>query len=413
MRHKIGILFSALQILCTQANTMRSDADYTAKIAPKVMIVNFFSSESNTWQERLPSSGLGNLTFHTIPLPGLSPLFPALHCTPAHTICQLVTGEAEINAAASLTALTLAPALDLRATYFLTAGIAGVSPRLGTLGSVALARFAVQVALQYEIDPRELGYGDGAGTGTGYLPFGTYDAAELPSDAYGTEVMEVSAALRDIALGFAARATLHDSAVLRALRQPYLRGPDGDGDEGDYVDPEAGTYAAAGAAPGVLRCDVATSDVYFSGVRLAEGFADTVRIWTGQEDGAASTYCMTAQEDNAVLEALLRAAGWGIVDFGRVMVLRSGSDFDRPAPGKSALENLRGADSSGFDAALENMYLAGVEIVRGILDGWDERFEAGIDPTGYVGDVFGSLGGEPDFGNFSMFNGTGAWGSCA
>lgn len=36
------------------------------------------------------------------------------------------------------------------------AGIAGISPKVGTLGSVTFAKYAVQVALQYEFDAREI-----------------------------------------------------------------------------------------------------------------------------------------------------------------------------------------------------------------------------------------------------------------
>ncbi len=32
------------------------------------------------------------------------------------------------------------------------AGIAGINPKVATLGSVTFARYAVQVALEYEID---------------------------------------------------------------------------------------------------------------------------------------------------------------------------------------------------------------------------------------------------------------------
>ena len=44
---------------------------------------------------------------------------------------------------------------DLTKTYFLIAGIAGINSKFGTLGSVALARYAVQVDLQYEFDARD------------------------------------------------------------------------------------------------------------------------------------------------------------------------------------------------------------------------------------------------------------------
>lgn len=66
-----------------------------------------------------------------------------------------MTGEAEINAASSITALVHSPAFDLTSTYFLIAGIAGVNPKVATIGAVTFARYAVQVALQFEFDARE------------------------------------------------------------------------------------------------------------------------------------------------------------------------------------------------------------------------------------------------------------------
>ncbi len=62
----------------------------------------------------------------------------------------------EINAATSMTALTFSPLFNLTHTYFLIAGIAGVNPKVATLGSVTFAKYAVQVALQYEFDAREI-----------------------------------------------------------------------------------------------------------------------------------------------------------------------------------------------------------------------------------------------------------------
>lgn len=64
--------------------------------------------------------------------------------------------EIEINAAVTITALVFSPLFDLTTTYFLIGGIAGVNPEVATLGSVTFARYAVQVALQYEFDAREI-----------------------------------------------------------------------------------------------------------------------------------------------------------------------------------------------------------------------------------------------------------------
>lgn len=51
------------------------------------------------------------------------------------------------------------------------------------------------------------------------------------------------------------------------------------------------------------------------------------------------------------------------------------------------------------------MYAAGIEIVRGILDNWNCTFERGVAPANYIGDIFGSLGGHPDFGFGSITGG--------
>ncbi len=40
----------------------------------------------------------------------------------------------------------------------------------------------------------------------------------------------------------------------------------------------------------------------------------------------------------------------------------------------------------------------------GILEGWEGVFCGGIKAGNYVGDIFGSLGGKPDFGPVSAFS---------
>lgn len=63
---------------------------------------------------------------------------------------------AEINAANSINALTFSGLFDFTKTYFMIAGIAGVSPKVATLGSVTFAKYAISVELQYEFDAREI-----------------------------------------------------------------------------------------------------------------------------------------------------------------------------------------------------------------------------------------------------------------
>ncbi|KAB5550014.1 purine nucleoside permease [Coniochaeta sp. 2T2.1] len=368
-----------------QRDSVLDERQDNGKIAPKFFIISMFFPEASIWERRLPSSGLGDLLAVNISVPGLSMIYPHVHCVADHSICQVTTGEAEINAAATIMALVLSDKFDLTTTYFMVAGIAGVSPKEGALGSVALTRYAVQVALQYEFDMRELP----DNFTTGYLPYGTYSPESYPTVLYGTEVFELNAALRDLAFDYASKANLATSLDGQAYGEKYAaQGP---------------LYATATKGPSVVKCDTATSDVYYSGTLLSEAFENTTRVWTN----GSGVYCMTAQEDNATLEVLLRLAIEGLVDFARIIILRAGSDFDRPPPDVSAFEHLRVLDQNGFVIAIDNIYNAGVEIVKGVLHNWDCTFKNGVKPTNYIGDVFGSLPGTPDFGPGSRTGGKG------
>lgn len=286
----------------------------------------------------------------------------------------------EINAASSVANLVASPKFDFTTTYFMVAGIAGINPEVATLASVTFARYAVQVALQYEFDTRELP----SNFTTGYIPFGSFAPNQYPTILYGTEVFEVNVALRDLAIGFAKTATLNDSADAIAYRANYAK---------------ASIYTAGAAPPSVVACDVATSDVYYSGRLLSEAFGNFTTLMTN----GSGVYCSTAQEDNATLEVLVRAAKAGLVDFARAIVMRTASDFDRQYPGEEATTNLFWANQGGFEPSLQNIYLAGVKVVQGILEHWDSTFAKGIKPTNYIGDILGTLGGTPDFGPGSVF----------
>ncbi|KAH9841699.1 purine nucleoside permease [Rhodofomes roseus] len=352
-----------------------------AVISPKVFIIDYYNDEQDAWLD-IPEF---NLLEQNITLPGLSMMYPDIHCTSDGSVCQLVTGEGEINAGLSTFALALSPEFNLTQTYFLLAGDAGISPEVATVGSVAFAQFAVQVAMQYEIDARE----KPENFTTGYVPQGSTSISQYPQYIYGTEVFQLNDALRQLAIALAKTATLNDTASAQAYRAQYTNaGPN---------------FAPALTAPTVVGCDTATSDNWWSGALLAGAFENFTTLVTN----GSATYCTTQQEDNAVLEALLRGQLARRTDFSRVIHMRTGSDFDRPPPGVSVAQNLFFADG-GYNAAIRNLYVAGIKVVEGILDGWNDTFAAGIPPQNFIGDIFGSLGGSPAFGPGSLFNGTGA-----
>ncbi|VUC20076.1 unnamed protein product [Clonostachys rosea] len=365
-----------------------ADEPLVPPFTPKVFIISMFKPEADVWYRNLPDSGLGNLTARSFFVAGLSMKYPLVHCTSTGDICQATLGEGEINSAASMSALLFSPQFALSDTYFLLAGIAGVNPYHATLGSVALARFAVQAALQYEIDARSIP----TGWSTGYFAFGTQKPLDYPTITYGTEVFELNADLRDVAYALASVANLTDARGPREYGKRYNETSDG----------KVGATAAMGT-PTVVRCDSTTSDVYFSGKALSEAFERTTAVWTN----GTGVYCMTAQEDNACLEVMVRAAIEKRVDFSRIILMRTGSNFDRPPPGVTDWEHLAVLEQNGFEIAIENIYRAGMLIVHGIIVGWDETFGKGIPAKNYIGDILGSLGGQPDFGLGSITGGRG------
>jgi len=346
-------------------------------VKPKIFIFSMFPPEADVWY------GIKefNVLALNITVPGASPLFPDAHCTSNGDICQITLGESEINAATTVSSLVRYKRFDLTSTYIMVAGIAGVNPEVATIAAVTFARYAVQVALQYEFDPRELP----ANYSYGYIPFGATNNFDYPSTIYGTEVFEVNQNLQKLAIGFARKAQLNDSTAAIAYRKKYAVSP---------------KYKAGAAPPSVIACDVATSDVYYSGTILSSGFGNYTKLITN----GTGVYCTTAQEDNATLEALLRAAVEKVVDFSRIIIMRTASDFDRPYPGEAATTNLFYADQGAFEPSLANIYLAGVKVVEGIVHGWNKTFAHGVNASNYIGDIFGTLGGTPDFGPGSIFN---------
>ncbi|TVY93490.1 Purine nucleoside permease [Lachnellula willkommii] len=347
--------------------TREEQANSSRPISPKVFVISMFTDEGEAWYG-IPEF---NVLANNITVPGISPFPPgALYVT---------TGEAEINAASTISSIAYSSLFDLKQTYFLIAGVAGVNPKVSTIGAVTFARYAIQVALQYEIDAREMPQG----WNTGYFPQGSSSPTDYPSELYGTEVFEVNEQLQQIAISFARTATLNDTAEARSYRALYA---------------STQSFAAGAQPPTIVACDTATSDAYFTGGLLGDAFENTTSLFTN----GSGIYCTTQQEDNATLEALLRAATTGLVDFSRIIIMRTASDFDRPYANQTILDNLLD-ESQGFGPSIANIYLAGVKVIEGILHGWGNRFEAGIKATNYVGDIFGTLGGEPDFGPGSIF----------
>lgn len=334
---------------------------------PQAFIVNMFDYELGPW-----TSGLDMV--YNISIPGLSPEYPEIHCVANYTICQLIAGEGEINAASSLMALLLSPVFDLTETYFLLNGIAGGSPNYVTIGSATFLKYAVQFALEYGADAREVP----SDWPTGFVPLGSSRPDEYPSHIYGTEIFELNEVLRNKAMQLLeANGLANGTDANVEYTQLY-----------DYP---------ANAPPQVVACDTVTADLYWFGTDMAlavENYTDLVSNGTAH-------YCATQQEDNASLESLLRLAQFNLVDFNRIVVLRTISDLDRPPVNYTTdtVDWFMNVSQGGSYVAVENLVNAGLPFIQDVITHWDDQYGPGVyHPSNFVGDYFGTLGGEPDFG---------------
>jgi len=95
----------------------------------KIMIINMFGGGAFPSSEGSAFTANLRLT-ESIPVRGLSPDYPNILCN-SDDVCQMVAGEGHANVAASTMALILSERFDLRRTYFLIAGIAGIDPHQG------------------------------------------------------------------------------------------------------------------------------------------------------------------------------------------------------------------------------------------------------------------------------------------
>jgi len=346
-----GILAAQTQSAGTPA-APASAADMPVNVAAaprhvKVLIINLFGLEAAPWIAALQPTD-------PIRVPGLSAAYPLVRCTP-ESVCQMTTDMGHANAAASVMAVLFSGLFDLHETYFLVAGIAGIDPAHGTIGSAAWARYVVDGGIAHEIDAREMprGWRDG------YFGVLTHSPVEIPKLEYHSEVFRLDERLLQKALEVSERTSLRDTPALAAYRAHY---PD----------------AAARGPPRVTQCDTLSADTWWAGRRLGERAARWTRLVTEDQ----GVYCTSQEEDNAVLAALTRGALAGLIDLPRIAVLRAGSDFDRPYPGQSVLASLTTqlALPDAFPVAAANLVTAGLPLVRAIVSDWPE-WRNGVPPA--------------------------------
>jgi purine nucleoside permease len=303
-------------------------------VKPKVMVISMFAGEAKPWLEN------EELT-DKITVPGLFEEFPEVACN-SDGLCHFTTGMGYANAASSMSAVLYSNLFELTETYFLVAGIGGVDPEDGTLGSAHWARFVVDAGLKHEIDARQMP----EDWPTGYLGLGADKPGEKAKWQAGTELFRLNETLLQKAFALSRHTELLDGNEAAAYRAAY-------------------GVAPANGTPMISICDTMSDNTYWHGEKIAEAMGAWTRLITNGE----GNYCTTQMEDNATLTALKRGAQAGLIDFDRVAVLRTGSNFDREAPGQTAIESLR-AKSGGFLLATTNAYRVGSKLTKAITADW-------------------------------------------
>ena len=264
----------------------------------------------------------------------------------------VLTGQGTANAAATITAVGLDPRFDLKHAYWIVAGIAGATPERASLGSAVWARWVVDGDLGYELDAREMPQE----WTTGYVPLRKTRPFEGPAAPLDGQVYALNAELAEWAFELTRGVALADTEKLRAARSHF------DG-------------AMAARAPFVTMGDEISSSTYWHGKRMDAWATQWVSYFTGGK----GTFVTTAMEDTGTLLALKNLGRAGRVDWERVMVLRTVSNFDQQPHGMSAAESLaqqRVGTYSAYLPSLEAAYTVGHTVVRELLDGWSRYRKA-------------------------------------
>jgi purine nucleoside permease len=260
----------------------------------------------------------------------------------------VLTGQGTAHAAATIMALGLDPRFDLSHAYWLIAGIAGGSPDRASLGSAAWARWVVDGDLGYEIDAREMP----ADWPTGYIPLRKTKPFEPPAAALDGQLYELNPAIAEWAFDLTRNTPLPDSDKLKEIRGHF------DG-------------AAAHNPPTVLMGDEVSSSTYWHGKLSDAWAAEWMRYFT---DGKGQ-FATTAMEDTGTLQSLRFLANARRVDWNRVLILRTVSNFDQQPRDMSAAESLahqRIGTYSAYLPSLESAYAVGHLVVNELLKNWEK-----------------------------------------
>ena len=242
----------------------------------------------------------------------------------------------------SLAALLSDPRFDFSKSYFLMAGIAGVDPKAGSIGSAAWSDWVVDADPLYEIDDREIM----AGWPAGLYAFHSRGPGEK-GDGQGASGMawRLDPGLTQWAFQLTRETPLPDNPKLAAERAGFK------GEPAAVTPPKV----FVGSSLGTVR--------FWHGKRRTAWARDWVKL---QTDGAG-VLAMTDGEDQAVLDTLTLFGKDGRVDPRRVLVLRTASNYAWPGEGKPMRIDFA---EGGLQASTDAAYRVGSPVVKALVAGW-------------------------------------------
>lgn len=251
-------------------------------------------------------------------------------------VCITTTGVGKSNSGPSLAAILHTPQINTSKTYFVVAGIAGTRPDSGdegykgTLGFVGIASWIIDGDLGTHLDYRDVKPNDPA-------DIRRYAWIELHN--YENSSFHLNEDLAGQAYNLTKNIQLADDATAQAARDMYP--------------------SQNGMHPFVARCDTIGADNFFSGTNETNTMDHIVRI---RSNGDA-VKCTSEFEDTGFANTL-RLNG----KLDRLIVVRTASDFETPAPGQTTAELLN-SGLPGFSIAIENAYRVGSKIAHSLPSG--------------------------------------------
>jgi purine nucleoside permease len=356
MRLMFRPLLAALTSLTAISSLSAAD-----KIPIKVIVVSCFEVGDDTgdapgefqfWAER------EKLT-DKIEVPGA----PHALCRNAEGLYGTVAGNTRdthltaVRTSELIMALCLDPRWDLRKTYWLINGIAGIDPASGSIGSAVWTTNVVDGDALREIGETEMP----ASWRYGLFAIGTTHPDELPKKqgnggwggaelAY-TMNYPLNGALTRWAYEISKNVEIPDSAPLKEWREKYRGFPE------------------AQKPPHVMMGDSLGTARYWHGEKRTEWARNWVKLWTDGK-GVLST---TAMEHQDYMATLTEMASKGFLDKDRILMLRTASNYCMPPPGQS-VESTIGDESLGTNTSLEAAYRSGSVVVHELLKNWP-RYE--------------------------------------